>query len=158
MLDFRVSEYMHSHRGERKASITFRDVLNYTAPCRLTKYLKQWGSVLAKSIFPYSLYNSIEELENATDFPPYETFYSELTQSNVTQDEYDDAKAEFERRKQLPVNHPDHIKSMKCWLKYYNCLDTKPLVTAMENSFDKFFYYFKVDPNMHLSLPTLAFK
>ena len=144
--------------GDRKASITFRDVLNYTAPCRLSKYLKQWGSELAKSIFPYSLYNSIEEVEQATEFPPYEAFYSELTQSNVNREEYNDARNEFERRKRLPSNHPEKMNTMKDWLKYYNCLDTQPLVGAMENSFQKFFFYFKVDPNMHLSLPTLAFK
>ena len=143
---------------ERKASITFRDVLNYTAPCRLSKYLKQWGSVLNKSIFPYSLYSSIEELACATEFPAYADFFSELTQSNVDKNEYETAKKEFNRRKLLPSSHPDYIKSMKCWLKYYNCLDTKPLVVAMENSFQKFAFYFNVDPNMHLSLPTLAFK
>ena len=143
---------------ERKSSITFRDTLNYTSPCRLSKYLKQWGAKLEKSIFPYSYYSSVEELQAALEFPPYEAFFSDLTQSNVDFAEYESAKQEFERRKALPVNHPDHMKSMLCWLKYYNCLDTAPLVQAMENSFDKFAFYFKVDPNMHLSLPSLAFK
>ena len=143
---------------ERKSSITFRDTLNYTSPCRLSKYLKQWGAKLEKSIFPYSYYSSVEELQAALEFPPYEAFYSDLTQSNVDFAEYESAKQEFERRKALPVDHPDHMKSMLCWLKYYNCLDTAPLVQAMENSFDKFAFYFKVDPNMHLSLPSLAFK
>ena len=143
---------------ERKSSITFRDVLNYTSPCRLSKYLKQWGAELQKSIFPYSYYSSVEELQAAVEFPPYEAFYSDLTQSNVDVTEYESAKCEFERRKALPVEHPDHMKSMLCWLKYYNCLDTAPLAQAMENSFEKFAFYFKVDPNMHLSLPSLAFK
>ena len=144
--------------GERTASITCRDTLKYTAPCKLSTYLKQWGADLSKSIFPYSLYNSIEELEEACEFPPYEDFYSELTQSNVERSEYDLARSEFYRRQLLPSDHPDHIYSMKCWLKYYCCLDTKPLVQAMENAFQKFSFYFNVDPNMHLSLPTLAFK
>ena len=143
---------------DRISRITFRDVLNYTAPCRLSKYLKQWGSELQKSIFPYSYYSSIEELEAAHDFPPYEAFYSDLTQSNVDRDDYEISKTEFYRRKALSSDHPDHMDSMKDWLRYYNCLDTQPLVQAMENSFEKFAFYFKVDPNMHLSLPTLAFK
>ena len=143
---------------DRVARIAFRDVLNYTAPCRLSKYLKQWGAELQKSIFPYSYYSSIEELEAAVDFPPYKAFYSELTESNVDRDDYEQSKAEFYRRKALPTDHADQMKSMKDWLRYYNCLDTKPLVQAMENSFEKFAFYFKVDPNMHLSLPTLAFK
>ena len=34
-------------------SIVFRDVLNYTSPCSLDKFLKQWGATLHKSIFPH---------------------------------------------------------------------------------------------------------
>ena len=144
--------------GDRKAVITFRDVLNYTAPCSLSKYLKQWGSPLAKSIFPYSKYQSMEEMGQDKDFPSYDCFYSDLTQSNVPVEEYESSKAEFYRRKNLENDHPDKIHSMRDWLKYYNCLDVQPLVTAVNTSFEKFFMYFKIDPNMHLSLPTLAFK
>ena len=64
----------------RDAVIVFRDCLNYTAPCSLDKYCKQWGATMQKSIFPYSLYASVEQLKNATVFPEYEQFYSELKQ------------------------------------------------------------------------------
>ena len=144
--------------GDRKATVAIRDTLQYTAPCPLAKYIKQWGSSLAKSIFPYSKYKSIEEMAEDTEFPSHECFFSELTQSNVSIEEYEESKTEFYRRKGLENDHPDKIHSMKDWLRYYNCLDVKPLVSAMSTSFEKFFHYFKIDPNMHLSLPTLAFK
>ena len=68
--------YINLIRGDQ--TIQFRDVLNYTAPCSLAEYLVQWGAKFKKSIFPYSLYKSVEELEAAVDFPRYEQFYSEL--------------------------------------------------------------------------------
>ena len=64
----------------RNRSIVFRDCLNYTAPCSMDKYCRQWGAKLTKSIFPYSLYSSVEELKSATSFPKYEQFFSELKQ------------------------------------------------------------------------------
>ena len=48
------------------------------APCPLSHYLKQWQAPAEKSIFPYSLYSSIEELQRATEFPKHEDFYSSL--------------------------------------------------------------------------------
>ena len=66
----------------REQIIVFRDCLNYTAPCSLDKYCRQWGAKLVKSIFPYSLYHSIEELKSSYDFPAYADFWSDLKQVN----------------------------------------------------------------------------
>ena len=44
--------------------IQFRDVLDFTAPTNLDKYLKTWNASEVKSIFPYSHFKSIEELES----------------------------------------------------------------------------------------------
>ena len=65
---------------ERKSTIVFRDCLNYTAPCSMDKYCRQWGASLVKSVFPYSHFHSVEELMLTDSFPPYETFFSELKQ------------------------------------------------------------------------------
>ena len=65
---------------------------------------------------------------------------------------------EYNRRRNLPSNHPDHMKNFRCWLKYYNELDVKPLVEALMNCFDKFYEYFGIDPVLYLSLPSIAFK
>ena len=60
--------------------IQFRDVLDFTAPTNLDKYLKTWQASAAKSIFPYSHFNSIEKLESTCEFPPKEAFFNQLKQ------------------------------------------------------------------------------
>ena len=81
---------------------TFTDVLHYSSPCSYSNYLKQWRVSEKKSIFPYQYYSTIEELEQATEFPPIEGFYSDLTMSSVSHEDYIKAKAEFDQRKNLP--------------------------------------------------------
>ena len=138
--------------------IQFRDVLDFTAPTNLSKYLKTWGASEAKSIFPYSFFKTIEEIEACTEFPPKEAFFNELKQVEIEQSDYDEAKSLYEEFKSLPESHPNHIQNFKGWLKYYNMIDCKPLSEAITNSFDKFYTCFKIDANLHLSLPSMAFK
>ena len=79
-------------------------------------------------------------------------------QCEISDDEYNKAKAEYDRRRSLPTNHEDHISNFKGWLRYYNLLDCAPLVQAISICFDKFYEFFGIDPNLHLSLPSIAFK
>ena len=81
---------------------TFGDCLNYSSPCKYSNYLKQWKVHEEKSIFPYQYYSSVEELEAATDFPPKQAFYSDLTEVGVTDEEYESAKNEYDSRRALP--------------------------------------------------------
>ena len=37
------------------------------------------------------------------------------------------------------------MSTMLDWLRFYNCLDTMPLVEAMSTSFEKFHEYFEHD-------------
>ena len=62
--------------------VVFKDVRHYTSPCNLDKFLKTWQAPAEKSVFPYQKYSSIEELEQATEFPPIEDFFSDLKQVN----------------------------------------------------------------------------
>ena len=133
-----------------------KDAYRFTSPCSLSKYLKQNGVAETKSIFPYSYFNSIEELRNYHEFPPRSAFYSELRNSEIPEDDYETAKSEFYRRKALPLDDPDHIDSMENWLIYYNLLDTAPLAHAIHNSFESFFEIFKMDPSWCVSLPAFA--
>ena len=135
---------------------TFKDALNFTSPCNLSKYLRQNDVSEKKSIFPYSLYHSIEEMDAYTEFPPRAAFYSELKGTTVSEADYEDAKSEFYRRKELPETDTEHMKSMRCWLKYYNELDTAPLAHAIYNSFGNFFQIFGIDPSFYTSLPKFA--
>ena len=132
-------------------------MLNFSSPTTLDNYLYQWGATVKKGIFPYGAYSSVEELRSAVEFPPMSAFFSELKQSNVAEEDYLAAKAEFNRRKSLPPGHPDHMESMACYMEWYNMCDTTPLVEAINNSFNAFHQYFGVDANSHASLPSMAF-
>ena len=145
-------------RKSDKAVASFRDVLKYTSPCNLDSYLRRWGAKCTKSIWPHGYFDSIESITNCVDFPPKSAFFNTLKQTEINADDYEKAKGEFESRKLLPENDQRHIKNMACWLSHYNSLDVEPLVEAITNSFQKFHQFFSVDPNLELSLPTIAFK
>ena len=98
-------------KGDRMQKIEFRDVLNFSSPTSLDRYLKQWNVALSKSIFPYSYYKSVEELSRATEFPPPEAFYNDLRNTEVDHNLYDIAKEEFNRRKNLPDNHKEKVNT-----------------------------------------------
>ena len=134
----------------------FKDAYRFTSPVNLSKYLKQNGVKEQKSIFPYSAFNSVEEIRAQLDFPRFEQFYSELRGTNVSVEDYETAKNEYERRKQLDDNHTDKMNTFVDWLIYYNLLDTVPLANAVNNSFGNFFEIFKIDPSWCLSLPRYA--
>ena len=118
--------------------------------------MKQWSATQSKWIFPYSHFNSIEELNNCTEFPPYEAFYNELKQSNCDLNLYNQARELFNSRLRLPADHSDKWRSFADFLKFYNLSDCEPLVQSIENSFEKFRQFFSVEPLYHLSLPSMA--
>ena len=80
------------------------DTLHFTSPCNYSGYLKQWGVTEEKSIFPYQYYSSVEELEASTCFPPKHAFYSELTEKDVSDEDYNTAKNEYDTKSCLPGN------------------------------------------------------
>lgn len=69
-----------SLKNPERLEVVFKDVRHYTSPCNLDKFLKTWQAPAEKSVFPYQLYSSIEELEQSTEFPPIEDFFSDLKQ------------------------------------------------------------------------------
>lgn len=90
-------------------------------------------------------------------FPPRSAFKSTLKGDALPSlEDYIAAKREYYRRKLLPKNHPEKIKSMYGWLKYYNIVDVMPLAVAIENSFRSYHAYFQVNAMTSLSLPGLA--
>ena len=73
-------------------------------------------------IFPYERFNSIEQMKQEVDFPPYAAFYSTLRKSNVDRDVYEAALEEFNRRKALPDNSKEKYYNMADYLKVSFCL------------------------------------
>ena len=140
-------------------SIIFVDILNFTAPCSLEKYLSQWyeGEV-KKSVFPYQHFSTIEEIRNQIEFPSHEAFYSDLKQKNLPIEEYEKAKREYDYRRSLPATNSDHIRNFSDWLRHYQLIDVVPLTEAIQNSFYTYYRHFGTDPMLFRSLPGLAFE
>ena len=134
----------------------FKDALLFSAPTNLVNYLKQNQIVETKSVWPYTFFKSVAQLNRQTSFPPIDAFFSELKNTNISIDVYEEAKKEYETRLDLPVDHPLKMKNFKDWLVKYNLLDASPLAKAIDNSFSNFYEVFKIDPSTCLSLPKLA--
>ena len=93
-------------------------------------------------------FKSIEEIRSTKNFPTKAAFYSELKQSEVDDQEYNDAKHLYESRVTLSDNDPDKWDNFSDYLRYYNLSDVRPLVEALSICFQKFREYFNVDPGM----------
>ena len=61
-------------------TLQFRDVLDFTAPTNLDKYLKTWNGECSKSIFPYTHFKSIEHMRSCKEFPDKDAFFNDLKQ------------------------------------------------------------------------------
>ena len=136
----------------------FKDIFRFSSPVTLSTYLRQNSVVEQKTIFPYSFFNSVEEINNQIEFPPHSAFYSQLKGENVPVEDYDTAKSEYDKRRSLPCSDPLYMKTMIDWLIHYNLLDCRPLAMAINNSFENFFNIFNLDPSWCLSLPSFAAK
>ena len=85
-----------------------------------------WDSPAEKSIWPYSHFSSVAEIKAQKKFPLRSNFRSELRGFTLPDKSvYAKAAREFTRRRLLPKNHPEKMKSMIDWLRYYNLLDVR---------------------------------
>ena len=63
--------------------LKFLDICNYLAPgFSYDQFLKAYDSPVQKSFFPYEWFDNPDKL-NQNCLPPYETFYSTLSECNV---------------------------------------------------------------------------
>ena len=83
--------------------------------------------------------------------------YTLIFKTEINDEIFAESKAEFERRKALPDSDPDKMRSMLDWLRYYQLLDTGPLVQALDNCFSKLYELFQIDSHLNLSLPKISF-
>ena len=104
------------------AHACFQDILLFTTPVPLSKYLKQWGVSEQKSIFPYTLFSSIEDLNRQLEFPRYDQFYNELTDSNVDMQIYLETRQLYNYRRQLSADSTLKWHNFGDFLDYYNSL------------------------------------
>ena len=62
-------------------------------------------------------FNSIEQLRATVNFPPWSSFHSQLTKSNVDENDYNDARTEYYRRLALPDSDAKKYNNMSDYLK-----------------------------------------
>ena len=83
--------------------------------------------------------------------------YTLIFKTEINDEIFAESKAEFERRKALPDSDPEKMRTMLDWLRYYQLLDTGPLVQALDNCFGKLYELFQIDSHLNLSLPKISF-
>ena len=136
-------------------SLHFKDLLNFTAPQSLDRYLKTWTNDCIKLVYPYEKFSSIEEIRAQIEFPPITDFVTSL-KLTVDEDVYNECRNEYNRRLRLPSNHPDKWSSFEDYLIFYNTSDTKPASLALMKQFETYFENFGAYPNHFLGLPSFA--
>lgn len=103
-------------------SLRFLDIINYVAPgFSYARYLQAFKCKVNKGFFPYEWVDSLEKLEHDC-LPPKSAFYSKLTQSNITDEEYAVCQSAW-------VDH--QMTTFRDFLVWYNNLDVVPFIEAL---------------------------
>ena len=107
----------------KASKLRFLDIKNFLAPgFSYRKFLVAYGAELRKFYFPYEFVTDHDKLESG--LPEHGDFYSSLSKSNSTQEEYDlVVKTWMEKGWSF----------LRGMLIYYNLLDCAPFVQAIEN-------------------------
>ena len=101
----------------------FLDMLNYLTPgTSYDRYLKAYGISTQKGFFPYEYVSDLEQLKE-TSLPPHQAFYSRLKGSNISEEDYSWCQRVWKE------NGMETQKDFLCW---YNNLDVKPFLEAIE--------------------------
>ena len=103
----------------------FLDMINYLAPgTSYAKYLKAFNVSSQKGFFPYEYVTSLDVLEE-TSLPPHEAFYSSLTRSNISEEDY---------RYCQQVWDDNNMTSLKDFLQWYVKFNVKNNNTNNNNN------------------------
>ena len=76
-------------------------------------------SIIEIQVFPYELFQTVEQIRACTVFPPYDSFTTCL-KGNVDEKIYEESKNLFEHRLNLPDDDPEKWTSFEDFLRYYN--------------------------------------
>ena len=93
------------------------------------RFLKAYGLKEGKGFFPYDWFDDVHTLEQDR-LPPKEAFYSSLKETGISDENY-----AFCRKVWLEGN----VRTFRDFLEWYNNLDGKPFVEAVEKMQDFYF-------------------
>ena len=136
-------------------SLHFKDLLNFTCPMSLDRYLKTWTSDCVKMVYPYEKFSTIQQIRSQLEFPDLEEFKSSL-KPDVDEEVYNQCKTEYYRRLNLPRGHEEKWNNFEDYLKFYNLSDVKPASLALIKQFETYLENFGSYPNHFLGLPSFA--
>ena len=125
------------------------DITNYLAPgFSYAQFLKAYECPQAKGYFPYEWIDTIEKLNYPT-LPPHQAFYSSLTNSNISPEEYSYCQNIWNEREMV---------SFREFVVWYNNLDVEPFVIVVEKMME-FWQERKIDMFKDgVSVPGLTMK
>ena len=104
-------------------TLKFVDIINYLAPgFSYDKYLKAFGCSMTKGFLPYEYIDDLQKLAE-TQLPPHKAFYSQLKGENISEEEYAYCQRVWEE---------EGMETFEDFLVWYNCLDVKPFLEAIE--------------------------
>ena len=99
-----------------------------------------------KGVYPYDYMNSFDKFKDK-ELPPKEAFYSQLTESNIEDEEYERAKRIWEHF---------GIKNLGQYHDLYLRTDVLLLTDVFENFRDLCIEYYGLDPAHYFTLPNFA--
>jgi len=86
-------------------------------------------------VYPYTKFQSIEDIRACVQFPPIEDF---LTDKSIDPRIYEKCKSMFVQKMALPEEHPEKWRNFEDYLKFYNLSDVGPTSLALMRQFDIF--------------------
>ena len=103
--------------------LKFLDITNYLAPgFNYDAFIKAYECSQTKGYFPYEWVDSLEKLD-CSELPPREAFYSTLSQSEITDEQYEFCQRSWDEQQ---------MTSFRDFLVWYNNLDVVPFLEAIE--------------------------
>ena len=102
------------------------DALSFGPGCTLDQFSKMWGTSARKSIFPYELYETIEELECSTVWPQMCDFKSTLSSRQFEQEKEEIMKLATKINDEIGVRKQDFLSRIGA------NFETESLVTPVE--------------------------
>ena len=136
-------------------NIAFKDLINFSIPASLDRYLKTWSQDVEKLTYPYEKFASIDEIRAQKEFPEMKDF-STVLKGPVDQKLYQKCKSIYEYHHNLPSHHPQYWANFEKYLEYYNLSDVLPVSLALIKHFSEFENNFNISPMQFLGLPSFA--
>lgn len=91
---------------------------------------------------------SLDDFEKIVEFPPIEKFYSSLSNSTISQEDYDESRMKYQKF---------GFQNLGEYMELYCLLDTLLLAEVFQLFRKKSLEVFEIDPCEYLSLPGFSY-